>query len=304
MLASVATVPTAEAQYTRPGSSTATFLSIDVSPRAASMAGAYIAVPKGAEAMYYNPSALPWQSDGTHVMLAHTNYFNVVNHQYLAASRNFGNVGTFGVAVTALYTNEMKERTPLQQDGTGATFYAGGMRTSIGYGRFLTSYVSFGGKISLISMRLYEGFVQHAVAVDIAASYRSGFRGFQFGLMISNVGSDIKFVQEAYPLPTNFTFGARIRALEWQNQKLELSASASKPNQGGPVWQVGTEYGFNDLLFLRGGYRFMYDAQTYSLGGGVDVDIAGYGLAIDYSYSAWGKSVLGNVHRVGARLAL
>lgn len=46
------------AQYERPGSTTAQFLKIDISPRGAGMAGAYIAVVEGAEGVYYNPAII------------------------------------------------------------------------------------------------------------------------------------------------------------------------------------------------------------------------------------------------------
>ena len=45
-------------QYERPGSTVAQFLKIDVSPTAAAMAGAYISLASGAEALHYNPAAI------------------------------------------------------------------------------------------------------------------------------------------------------------------------------------------------------------------------------------------------------
>lgn len=46
------------AQYESLGSEAAQFLKIDVSPRGAGMAGAYIAVGEGAEGVYYNPAII------------------------------------------------------------------------------------------------------------------------------------------------------------------------------------------------------------------------------------------------------
>ena len=50
-------------QYERPGSTSAQFLKIDVSPAAAAMAGSYISIASGAEALYYNPAAIASMSE-------------------------------------------------------------------------------------------------------------------------------------------------------------------------------------------------------------------------------------------------
>lgn len=88
---------------------------------------------------------------------------------------------------------------------------------------------------------MFSDFKTDAYSIDIAAYYVTDFRGFRFGMKIANFGSDIKFVDEAYPLPVNFTFGLSINALEMERQKLLVSLSAVKPNDGQPLAQAGTE---------------------------------------------------------------
>jgi len=282
------------AQYERPGSTDAQFLKIGVNARAAAMSDAYIAVVDGAEATYYNPAALA-RIRGTAVAFNHTRWFAGINHDFVAVAHTFGQNGTIGVSVTALYTDEMKVRTPLQPGGTGETFYASNYRVGVSYARYLTDRVTFGGTINYITMSLYSDFSADAVSVDIAVLYVAHFRGFRFGMKIANFGSEVKFVNESYPLPTNFTFGLSMNAIQGPDQKLLVSFSAMKPNDGRPLGQVGTEWNYRNTLFARAGYRLNHDVATYSFGGGLRMDIGGYHLRFDYAYSDF--SLLGVAHR-------
>lgn len=292
----------AQAQYNRPGSTSAEFLRIGVSARAAGMADAYLAVADGPEAVHYNVSALPWQGDGLHITANHLEWFSQVNHEYIGVSKSFGNVGSFGASLTMLYTDAMKVRTPLQQEGTGETFHAYNMRASLGYARWFTDRVTFGGTVSFVNVSLYGDFQQSAVALDIATSYRSDYRDFRFGVKIANIGSDLKFVNETYPLPILFVFGARMNAVELNNQIVRVAGAVSKPNDGEPVGRVGLEYAFQDLLFLRGGYRINYTTARFAFGGGVKFSVGERSAAADYAYVDYAE--LGAAHQVGLKITL
>ncbi len=288
-------------QYERPGSASAQFLKIGVSPRAAAMSDAYIAIARGAEGTYYNPAVLA-RSDGLDLAATHTSWFAGIRHTFAAGSWNAGRIGAFGVSVTSFGTDEMKVRTPLQPAGTGETFYVNNYRAGLTYSRVLTDHVSFGGTVNVISMNLYQDLSQLAYAADIAALYITNFREFQFGMKIANFGSSVTFVNEQYPLPLNFTFGLAMNAIESPFQEVKVSMAAMKPNDGQTLAQFGVEWGFQDVVFARGGYRLNHDIATYSLGGGVKVPVAGSQWDLDYSVSAYGE--LGLVHRVGIRMGL
>lgn len=289
------------AQFERPGSSDGQFLKIGVSPRGTGMGDAYISVAEGAEATYYNSSALAWL-EGTDIVFNHTFWFAEINHDFAAIARNFGDYGTFGLSVIGLYTDEMKVRTPLQPDGTGETFYSGNYKIGLTYSRFFTDRVTIGGTISLIYMSLYKDFTATAIAMDISTMYKSDFNGFTFAMQMSNFGSDIKYVNESYPLPTNFTFGASIYAYEMETNRLLVSFSAYKPNDGSPLLQVGSEWDYSDMVFIRGGYHFDHDTAKYSFGAGVKLDISGFNVRSDYSYNDY--SLLGASHRFGVGIYL
>jgi hypothetical protein len=289
-------------QYDRPGSTDAQFLKIGVSARGTALSDAYIAVVHGAEATYYNSAALPW-IQGTDIVFTHNKWFAEINHEFFAATHNFGDLGTVGISFTGLYTDEMKVRTPLQPEGTGETFYAGNYRIGLSYARYLTDRVTFGVTMSYIRMSLYGNFNADAASIDIAAMYVSDFRDFRFGMQIANFGSNIQYVNESYPIPTNFTFGLGMNAIDGDDQKVLVTFSAVKPNEGQPLAQAGIEWNFQNMFFVRGGYRFNHPVATYSFGGGVQAEIlSGYKFRFDYSYSNY--LLLGAAHRVGIGMSL
>jgi len=284
------------AQYNRPGSTDAQFLKIGVSARGTGMADAYLASVEGAEATYYNPAAMPWIRNRD-VVFTHTTWFAGINHEFAAATQNFDDIGSFGLSVTALYTDEMKVRTPLQPEGTGETFYVGNYRFGLSYSRFLTDRVTFGLTFSYLNMKLYREFTADAFSLDIAVMYVSDFRGFRFALAIADFGSNIQYVNESYPLPTNFQFGMAMNAIDGDDQKLLVSMAAVKPNEGEPQAQLGAEWNFQKMFFVRGGYRLNYSIATWSAGAGAAFTLEGLGLRADYSYSDY--KTLGGSHRIG-----
>lgn len=284
------------AQYQRPGSSDAQFLKIGVSARAAGMGEAYISVVVGAEAAFYNPAALA-RIPKTDLVFTHTEWFAGINHEFAALAFTFPRLGTFALSVTALYTDEMQVRTPLQPDGTGETFYAGNYRFGISYARYLTDHVTFGGTFNYIHMSLYKDFSADAFAGDIAVMYATNFRGFRFGMKIANFGSEVKYVNESYPLPTNFQFGLSMNAIQNQEQKVLISISAIKPNDGQPLSQVGMEWNWKEIVYLRAGYQMNHDVAKYAFGGGLQWIISDNLLKFDYAYSDY--KLLGGAHRFG-----
>ena len=297
----VAMVPfTVWGQYQRPGASDAQFLKIDVSARAAALGGAFIAVTSGAEAAYYNPAALA-RIPKLDISVTHTRWFAGINHEFAAIAYRWNRIGALAFSVTALYTDLMQVRTPLQPDGTGETFWAGNYRFGISYARFLTPRVTFGGTLNLIHMFLYRDFKANAIAGDIAILYVTDFRGFRFGMKIANFGSEIKYVNESYPLPTNFQFGLSIHAVEREQSTLLVSISAIKPNDGQPLSQLGMEWNWNQVFYLRAGYQLNHDVARFGLGTGLYWNTGTLGVKFDYSYNDY--TLLGGTHRLGFGLA-
>ncbi|MBH91050.1 MAG: hypothetical protein CMG67_02940 [Candidatus Marinimicrobia bacterium] len=288
------------AQYERPGSTSAQFLKIDVSPAAAAMAGSYISVANGADALYYNPAAIANMSEKVNLSFNKTNWFAGIVHDYSAIAFNAGRLGSFGALLTRLVTDEMKVRTPMQPDGTGETFYAGSYRLGAAYARKMTDRVNFGGTFNYIFISLFREFKQEAVTLELSASYDVGIRDMRFAMKIGNFGSSVKFVNEIYEMPTNFSFGLSGNIYDKGPNKFLLSASILKPNDGPPIGLTGFEYSMNQIIFFRGGYNFGHSTATWSMGGGVRFKLAERHFSTDFSINDF--SALGITSRYGINL--
>lgn len=286
----------ASAQYDRPGSASAQFLRVGVSPRAMAMGDAVIASDLGAEAAVYNPAALVRVRHAA-ATANNTSLYAGLNHSFVGGAYSARGWGTVGASVTALTSDPMTVRTPLQPNGTGETFRTTSLKVGVSYARQLTDRVSFGGTVSYVSETLYEGFSDGAGALDLGVLYQTDARGFTFGMMMSNFGSNLQFVNEDYPLPTAFTFGASVEAFRAGDLTVELVGAATKPNDGAPVGQVGAEWSYGDVLHLRAGFRPNDDTNAFSLGGGVGLGLGASRLTADYAYNDYAE--LGVAHSVG-----
>jgi hypothetical protein len=288
-------------QYERPGSSAAQFLNIGVNARAESMAGSYISQTQGAEATYYNPAALAALKE-LDASFNYTSWFAGIKHGFMAIAYPLGSMGVLAFSATALTTDEMEVRTPLQPDGTGETFYSGDYRVGLSYAVSMTDRVRIGITGNYIKLYLYRDFIEGAFAGDVGVLYDSGVKNFRFGLKISNFGSNIKFINESYPMPTSFSFGMSFNAIEGTEHTVLLSATALKPNDGGPQGALGTEYGFHDLVFLRAGYNIDDPVKTFAFGVGAKLSLSTFNLRVDYSYNDF--SDLGGAQRLTLGISL
>jgi hypothetical protein len=81
--------------------------------------------------------------------------------------------------------------------------------------------------------------------------------------------------------------------------KLLVSYDLSQPRDYGQQHHIGLEYGFRDLLFLRGGYKLNFDEEGLTYGFGINYS----GIRVDYSYSDFGE-YLNAVHRFSVGFGL
>lgn len=287
--------------YERPGSSTAQFLKIVVTPRAAAMGNSFVSITDGAEAIYYNAAALI-RVPKFSFTANHTSWFADMNLEFLAAAYRIVDFGVLGISITDFSTDQMLVRTPLQPEGTGETFAVNQFRAAASFAYSLTDRVSFGLTASYFRLKMYTDMVENAFSGDISVLYQSEHRDFSFGIIIANFGSSVTYINKDYPMPLNFNFGMSMNALELPHQKVKVSLTAMKPSGGVTMIQSGIEWNLMDFLYLRGGYRFNHDLASYSMGAGLETSLGSTRVSLDYSLSAFGD--FGSINRIGLRFNL
>src|SRR5690606_23135024 len=93
---------------------------------------------------------------------------------------------------------------------------------------------------------------------------------------------------ETFPLPMTFSVGLAMDVMNVLSpgtaHALTVTSDFMHSRDYSERLHLGAEYAFNDLLFLRGGYKVNYDIESLSFGAGLKLDTHGIRARIDYAY--------------------
>jgi hypothetical protein len=269
----------------RSGTITGQFLKLPVSARAAAMGNAQVALAEGATSMGYNPAGIlstkQFQFGGTY-----NQWFADITHSFMGVSANLNDLGMVGVGVVVLATDEMAVRTPAFPEGTGETFKAMEYAFTATYGRQISEEFGLGLSAKWIQSSLYNKDLDaSAIAFDIGSLYDIPVLRTRLGISVTNLGRDLKYLNEQYSLPTTLRFGARTQIFTDENQSFFAAVQVGRPNDADEQYNIGLEYVFQELVSLRTGYRFNYDTEKWSGGLGVSLASLGINGQLDYAYT-------------------
>jgi hypothetical protein len=299
------------------GTSVAQFLKLGVSARTIGMGGAFVAIANDVSAIYTNAAGLA-DLNAYEVMFTHTDWLVDTNLDYGAFALDLGTAGTFGIMVASFSSGEMPVRTLAFPDGTGEKYEVTSLTTGISYARSLTENFAIGFTAKYILERLWH-MSASAVALDVGVLFNTPFWGIRLGAAISNFGTsmqlagrDNKFAYDpdpnnignvnivnseyemkSYPLPLLFQVGLAKDIIFSENNRLTLAVDALHPNDNFESVNTGFEYGWSDLVFIRGGYKslFLIDSeQGLTAGVGANIRLGGtVMLKADYAYADFGR---------------
>ena len=273
------------------------FLKIEVGARGAGMGGAFVAVADDATALYYNAAGIARiDSDKSELSLNHANWPADLSFDQVGYVFHVKKIpGAFGIHARALSMQPMEETTAYQPFGTGRTFDAGMMAVGLTYARSFTDKFSAG----VTGNFLHEGLAdlsQESFAFDIGTLYDVGTAGMKIGMAISNMGSQMKFIDREARIPSIFRVGTSATLLSSPDQKLTGSFEFSHPPDNTERMNFGAEYAYRKYVFLRGGYNYHYDSEGIAGGVGFHFPVSVAGMAdLDYAYTD--MKDLGAAHR-------
>lgn len=306
------------------GTTAAQFLKINIGPRAMGMGTAFTATASDMSAIYWNPAGLAnnHSNDG---YFNHTNWIADVDVEFAALSSyidGFGTIGAF-VSVAKEIDGEVV-RTVEHPEGTGELFDAGGISFGITYARQLTDHFSMGFNFKYIQERIWHMNAQ-GFAFDIGALYKIDILNeFRIGASISNFGTkmklsgrdvlEIKSVGEGnqgnlintsieldeFSLPLIFRVGVAADLLKGDAFRFTLGLDAVHPNDHTEYVNVGGEFGWNEILFVRAGYKSLFERDTeqgLTFGVGFNFRLTNVlKFLFDYAYQDFGR--LESVHYI------
>lgn len=268
------------------GTSGLAFLKIDVGTRAVSMGRTMTAIPDGINAVYGNPAGLLKIHD-KELTMTYNDWLADIKYSHLGFGTPMSDKTAIAFSGSFLDFGKIEAR-----DLTG--FPIG---TARGFDQMLAFTLAYRRSptlgIGLTAKALREKLDDEkakAVAFDFGMIQQTGVPGLFLGAAVQNLGSRIKFVQQADPLPFTYRIGAAWHLFEW---RLQLGADILKRRDSDIEYNAGLEYRPIRLLALRAGYSTENDLDD-GITAGFGIDISS--LHMDYAYVPYG--VLGNTHRM------
>lgn len=282
------------AKSSKVGTSGAQFLKIGVGGRATAMGGVYTGVADDISAIYWNPGGIA-QIQSKEILLMQNYWFQDISHQFAAFAMPVGNIGVFGLSATLLQVKDLEKRTVDAVSSEG-TFKSQDQAIALTYGRRLGEKLTVGGNVKMLSSKI-DTENASAVAADVGALMKTGVKGLNVGLAVTNIGGKYKFIDEGDKLPMAVKLGGGYKIL---NDSLTLALDVIYPNDNDLLYGAGVEYalkfGQSFDMALRTGYRTGVDTGGLSgLAAGVGFTIKKM-IGIDFAWAPYGD--LGNSYRV------
>ncbi|MGB1049412.1 MAG: PorV/PorQ family protein [Rhodothermales bacterium] len=304
----------------RAGTSGFQFLKVPVDARGAALGESVVADANDVSALVWNPALaarLPGMQAGFH----HTAYFVDVTLDFVGVTYRLPNGIALGASLQTMNSGEMKVTTEFEPRGTGETFRLIDVAAGLTLSQQLTDLFSYGITTKYVQESV-AGLTASTLVFDLGIHYMVGSTGARMAVAVRNFGFDgspegelsrpviaddpirIESEFEAMTPPTTFHLGFAYDVFDGpEGSSLTLLAQLNNPNDNAEYWTLGSEYGFNDMFFLRAGYRFgVEEIDAPSLGAGVHLPVAGRALNIDYGFNRMAR--LGNVHRFGLTISL
>ncbi len=317
-------------QVTKTGTTAAKFLSIGIGPKANAMGGAFTSIANDASSLYWNPAGAAALTK-YEAMFSYTSLYKDlgINLNYIALVIPAGDIGNFGVSVTALDYGEMDVTTELYPEGTGEKFSASSYAFGLSYARNITESFAAGVTIKYITEGIFNSSAS-GFAFDIGTIFTTPFFGIKFSSIITNYGSkmqmtgedllirydadpnrngnnaavDAYYKTDQFELPLRLQIGISKAFQFLRDEKFTIAVDATHPNDNSEYLNFGGELSFLDnLISLRGGYKGMFlkdNQEGLTLGAGLNYALGVFEVGFDYSYQNY--EFLSYTHSFGINL--
>ena len=314
---------------TKVGTTAGQFLGISVGPRAIAMGGAFVAANDDATSLYWNPGAFQ-QAGTSQLVFSNTDWLVGTKFRWFGFVLNLGDENALGISLTQLDYGEEDVTTVASPNGTGERWSAQDLSIGLSYCRRLTDRFSMGGTVKYIEQRIWNENAS-TFAFDLGLLFVTGFNDMRLGVSMSNFGGEMTLAgrdllervdidplnsgsnkalvgnmkTDPWAIPLLFRVGVAMDAYKDDMFRLTLAADALRPNDNEESVNVGGEFAFSNMVFLRGGYKSVFgnDAEEgISLGAGVKYTAEGIGaLEVDYAFTKFG--LFGNINTIALSVA-
>jgi hypothetical protein len=286
--------------FPKVGTTSFQFLEVLTSARGSALGNAFSSMVDNSEAEFYNPAGLTGINN-IDLSVGYVNWFLDAAQYSFAAGYYLDGYGVLGFQTMFTDVGTIEETRVdalgFQQDGsynglTGRTFRPNSIVVGVSFARDLTDRLSLGVTAKFVHENLVYKSAS-ALAFDGGLLFKTGFRNIVIDATIRHFGQQVKYIDEAFPLPQTFTIGVSSFLLsdkdpliaQSDQHSVRLAYEMVQPRDYDQQHSVGMEYSFENMFFLRGGYQFNTDEQSWSVGMGLQYD----GLRVDYYYNDFGQ---------------
>jgi hypothetical protein len=307
-------------------------LKVTPDARGTAMGDALASIASGANAVFWNPAGIA-HADAIDVAGTTTMWLFDAQQHALAVAVPLDDWGTVGVQfqyvdygsmpvtrVDALRIVGSGSDVSYNPGLTGETFNPSTFLIGVTYAKKMTDKFATGFTVKFINESLWSNSTvtyttssggtetvntfARLLLFDFGLQYNTGYRTVRISASVQNFGQQVKFAKEAFPAPLAFRIGTAADVVgpngllaESEDNRITMAYDLFQPNDYKQQMHLGMEYGFTDAVFLRAGYKFMYDNDGLTAGAGVRQAVAGFPLSLDYSYGSMGD-YLPAVHRI------
>ncbi len=278
--------------YALSGISQATmlFLTLEPGARANAMGRAYSAIADDAYAMWWNPGAAAFNKDtqiaATHIPWLQGSGIDDMFYEYLGFNNYFYGIGNINAHIIWLDAGTQPHTSSQNVDlGDFHTYEVAG---AIGYGyEIVPEKIGIGGNFKLLYSYLGPGTgltetegSAFSFAFDAGALFKDvAVDNLNASIVIQNIGPDITYVDKDQSDPAPMTFRAGLGYTVFDNPMGCLITTAEMSKilaDDDPIYGVGAEYTYLNLISLRGGYF------SDKVG---EVEGASFGVGVQYKFS-------------------
>ena len=318
--------------FSKVGTSAAQFLKIGVGARAMGLGGTFTAIASDVSTIYWNPAGIT-NLKSTSIGFTHTQWFADISHDFAGVTVPISSSDFIAVSATSLSTGEQEVTTVAKPEGTGVFYDVSDLALGLTYARQLTDRFSVGLSLKYVQQRLYNESAS-SLTLDIGSYLRTGFHDLIIGMAISNFGGTMKLdgtdlititdnnsdVSGAYnpdamlttqewPLPLMFRVGLAMDivggldpVISSDESRLTLAVEGTHLNDNNERINVGAEYSWTEMVFVRAGYKLNYDQEEWTFGAGLNIPLGSQIVVFDYAFIQFKD--LGNVSQFSLELRL
>lgn len=300
----------------RNGTAGASQLLIPVGARGIAMGGGTLTGSQGIESIYWNPANLAMAEQNTNVMFTQMSYIADISVIYGAVSTKLGSLGHLAFGIKSLSMDEIPITTVTHPDGNGQYYTPQFVTMGLTYSKLLSDRISVGFTANYLTETL-DRVSASGIAFNVGLTYRNlgNINGLSIAFAIKNLGPDMEYDGSAlyiqasnpdfsrgdylykidaakYSLPSTLELGVGYNVEINESNSVIFDGAFENSNFYGDEYKIGAEYSFDNLFFVRGGYKHVSNLNEgeeniygITLGAGLNYEIGGgVNFQFDYAY--------------------